>query len=102
MTGSYHLTSTAGLAVDVTGRIDAIQTLSAHLLEHLPAGPVSWTIASPWHLVYEGRLNLNGLTAEAGDAITTQMDYIANTLDEEAAGQATDEPVTTPPSQPLP
>ena len=102
MTGSYHLTSTAGLAVDVAGRVDAIQVLSAHLLEHLPAGPVGWTITSPWGLVYEGRLNLNGLTAEAGDAVATQMDYVANTLDEEAAGQATDEPVTTPPSPPLP
>ena len=85
MTGSYHLTSTAGLAVDVAGRADAIQVLSAHLLEHLLAGPVGWTITSPWHLVYEGRLNLNGLTDGAGAAIATQMDYIAATLDEEAA-----------------
>ena len=85
MTGSYHLTSTAGLAVDVAGRIDAIQVLSGHLLEHLPTGPVGWTITSPWGLVYEGRLNLNGLTDEAGGAIATQMDYIAATLDEEAA-----------------
>ena len=85
MTGSYHLTSTAGLAVDVAGRGDAVQTLSGHLLEQLPAGPVGWTITSPWGLVYEGRLNLNGLTAEAGAAIATQLDYIAATLDEEAA-----------------
>jgi|GEM_PF-4948507 len=92
MTGSYHLTSTAGLAVDVAGPADAIQTLSGHLLEQLPAGPVGWTITSPWHLVYEGRLNLNGLTDEAGAAIATQMDYIAATLDEEAAGQASTSP----------
>ena len=85
MTGSYHLTSTAGLAVDVAGRADAVQTLRGHLLEQLSAGPVGWTITSPWGLVYEGRLNLNGLTAEAGDAVATQMDYVAATLDEEAA-----------------
>ena len=85
MTGSYHLTSTAGLAVNADTRADAIQVLTDHLLEHLPAGPVGWTITSPWHLVYEGRLNLNGLTDDAEDAIATQMDYIGNILDEEAA-----------------
>ena len=85
MTGSYHLTSTAGLTVNADTRADAIQTLSGHLLEQLPVGPVGWSITSPWGLVYEGRLNLNGLTDEAGAAITAQMDYIAATLDEEAA-----------------
>jgi hypothetical protein len=92
MTATYHLTSTAGLDVDVAERADAVQVLTGHLLEQLPAGPVGWTITSPWDLVYEGRLNLNGLTHEADDAIATQMDYIANSLDEEAAGPPTTNP----------
>jgi hypothetical protein len=85
MPALYKLTSTAGLMVSVTTRDAAIAALTAHLLEHLPAGPVGWTILSPWDLVWEGRLNLNGLTHRAAAAVATQMDYVAGGLAEEAA-----------------
>ncbi|HEY5148881.1 MAG TPA: hypothetical protein VIJ23_03490 [Mycobacterium sp.] len=79
------MTSTAGLRVSVATRSDAVEVLTAHLLEHLPAGPVGWTILSPWDAVWEGRLNLNGLTERAGASVATHMDYVAGGLAEEAA-----------------
>jgi len=85
MTEPYKLTSTAGLRVSVATRSDAVDALTAHLLEHLPAGPVSWTILSPWDLIWEGRLNLNGLTERAGAAVASHMDYVAGGLAREAA-----------------
>ena len=41
---------------------------------------MGWTILSPWDLVWEGRLNLNGLTERAGAAVATHMDYVADGL----------------------
>jgi hypothetical protein len=83
--GPYQLTSTAGLRVNVTTRGAAVDALTAHLLEHVPAGPVSWTILSPWQLLWEGRLNLNGLTERATTTVATHMEYVADGLGEEAA-----------------
>ena len=85
MTAEYRLTSTAGLRISVDGRGAAVDTLTRHLLEHLPTGPVGWTITSPWDCTWEGRVNLNGLTERAGAAVTDHMDYIADGLAREAA-----------------
>ena len=85
MTEPYKVTSTAGLRACVTTRGDAVDVLTAHLLEHLPAGPVNWTILSPWDALWEGGLNLNGLTERAGAAVATHMDYVAGGLAREAA-----------------
>jgi hypothetical protein len=46
---------------------------------------VGWTILSPWDLIWEGRLNLNGLTERAGAAVASHMDYVAGGLAREAA-----------------
>ena len=46
MTGSYHLTSTAGLAVDVAGRGDAIQTLT-RAPARARCRPARWAGPSP-------------------------------------------------------
>ena len=85
MTGPYKLTSTAGLRVSMTSRAGAVDALTAHLLERVPAGPVGWTILSPWDAVWEGGLNLNGLTERAGAAVASHMDYVAGGLAREAA-----------------
>jgi hypothetical protein len=83
--GPYQLTSTAGLRVSAVTRGAAVDALTAHLLENVPAGPVSWTILSPWQLLWEGRLNLNGLTERATATVATHMEYVADGLAEEAA-----------------
>ena len=85
MTAEYRLTSTAGLRISVDGRGTAVDVLTLHLLEHLPTGPVGWTITSPWDRTWEGRVNLNGLTDRAGAAVADHMDYIADGLAREAA-----------------
>ena len=48
-------------------------------------GPVSWTILSPWQLLWEGRLNLNGLTDQAGTTVAAHLEYVADGLAAEAA-----------------
>ena len=83
MTVPYHLASTAGLDVTTSGPTGAIDVLTRHLLAHLPAGPVGWTITSPTGLVHEGRLNLNGLTERATTAVADQMRYVAGNLADE-------------------
>ena len=81
----YRLTSTAGLRISVHGRGAAVDVLTLHLLQHLPTGPVGWTITSPWDRTWEGRVNLNGLTDRAGAAVADHMDYIADGLARQAA-----------------
>src|SRR6478736_2455040 len=41
---------------------ETLEILRDHLTRHLIAGPVSWTITSPWGAEHLGRINLNGNT----------------------------------------
>lgn len=99
-TARYDITSTTGLTAGVTTQRDVIDILTKHLSEHLPAGPVGWTITSPSGLVYQGRLNLNGLTDQAAAAITTQMNYVAGNLAEETPDRPTPGRCRRPPDPP--
>lgn len=46
---------------------EALEALRCHLARHLPAGPVSWVITSPWGARHLGRINLNGNTSDVDD-----------------------------------
>jgi len=46
---------------------ETLEVLREHLARHLPAGPVSWAITSPWGAQHLGRINLNGNTGDIDD-----------------------------------
>ena len=85
MPENYRLTSTAGLTATAATPAAAVLILTQHLLEHLPTGPVGWTVTSPSDLVHEGRLNLNGNTHRAAVVIANQMSDLTDNLHHETA-----------------
>ena len=91
MPENYRLTSTAGLTATAAAPAAAVLILTQHLLEHLPTGPVGWTVTSPNDLVHEGRLNLNGNTHRATVVIANQMSDLTDNLHHEIARYDTDQ-----------
>ena len=91
MPENYQLTSTTGLTATAPTPAAAVLILTQHLLEHLPAGAVGWTVTSPNDLVHEGRLNLNGNTHRAAVVIANQMSDLTNNLHHELAGSDEDD-----------
>lgn len=83
MPTNYHLTSTAGLNATADTPAAAVLILTQHLLEHLPTGPVGWTLTSPGDLVHEGRLNLNGNTQRVAVVVANQMGDLTDNMHHE-------------------
>lgn len=79
----YIVTSSAGLIAEPHTTEDTLVTLGEHLRETVRGRPVGWTITSPWGLVHEGRLNLNGATNKAQAVIAGHIDLVADILDHE-------------------
>jgi hypothetical protein len=52
---------------------ETLEVLRDHLTRHLPAGPVSWTITSPWGAQHLGMINLNGNTGAVDDYLTRTL-----------------------------
>ena len=78
----YIVTSTAGLIAETLTSDDTLASLQAHLRDRLQTRPIGWTITSPWGLVHEGRLNLNGSNG-ASSIITGHIELVAEILEHE-------------------
>ncbi len=116
-TGEHHQATTG------TGD-QTLEILRIHLARHLPAGPVSWTITSPWGAQHLGRINLNDNTDDVenylADALYGQdsiQDGLARefyhhhqpsetsdsmTTSTTSEHQRGNEPMTSPPPAPSP
>ena len=79
----YTVTTSAGLIAECPTGEQALTALAVHLRENLNQRPIGWTITSPWGLVHEGRVNLNGATDRAAAVISGHMTLVADNLDYE-------------------
>jgi hypothetical protein len=52
---------------------ETLEILRDHLTRHLLAGPVNWSVTSPWGAQHLGRINLNGNTHDVDN-------YLADAL----------------------
>ena len=83
----YTVTTSAGLIAMLSTSEQTLTALAGHLREHLNQRPIGWTITSPWGLVHEGRLNLNGATDRAAAVIAGHITMVADNLDYETSQQ---------------